>query len=436
MSEYLAAKELSFYYGSLPAVRRVSFEVERGDFVGVLGPNGSGKSTLLSLLAGLLEPAQGKVYLEGKDLLKLSRKARARKIGMVFQSFPEELDLPCQEVVMMGRFPHWRRWQKETPKDYQAVRRAMQQTTTLHLAEQPFTQLSGGEKQRVMIARALAQEPELLLLDEPTSHLDILYQLEIMAILTQLREQSITILCVLHDPNLAAQFCNKALFMKEGKIFAFGKIEEVMQSSILGELFGVELLEETHPYTLRPFFMPLSINTLQKHPLKVHLICGGGSGKPLLRLLLQKGVEVSLGVINRLDADEEAARKLGLEMVVEKPFSSIQKENLEKAEQMAMQKDYVLIAPTFWGEGNIANLRMALSLQEKGKKIFLLEKCFDPKFDFTAGKAGQYLETLRKKGALVFKDPTLLLDYLDEKAMLRKKAVLVKSKGSTENKVI
>jgi len=209
-----------------------------------------------------------------------------------------------------------------------------------------------------------------------------------------------------------------------------------MQSSILGELFGVELLEETHPYTLRPFFMPLSINTLQKHPLKVHLICGGGSGKPLLRLLLQKGVEVSLGVINHLDADEEAARKLGLEMVVEKPFSSIQKENLEKAEQMAMQKDYVLIAPTFWGEGNIANLRMALSLQEKGKKIFLLEKCFDPKFDFTAGKAGQYLETLRKKGALVFKDPTLLLDYLDEKAMLRKKAVLAKSKGSTENKVI
>ncbi|MCD6156109.1 MAG: ABC transporter ATP-binding protein [Candidatus Atribacteria bacterium] len=436
MDKYLEAKELSFYYGSLPAVRRVSFEVERGDFVGVLGPNGSGKSTLLSLLAGLLEPAQGKTYLEGRDLLKLPRKARARKIGTVFQSFPEELDLPCQEVVMMGRFPHWRRWQKETPKDYQTVRRAMQQTTTLHLAEQPFTQLSGGEKQRVMIARALAQEPELLLLDEPTSHLDILYQLEIMTILTQLREQGITILCVLHDPNLAAQFCNKALFMKEGKIFAFGKIEEVMQSSVIGELFGVEFLEETHPYTLRPFFMPLGINTLQKHSLKIHLICGGGSGKLLLRLLLQKGIEVSLGVINHLDADEEAARKLGLEMVVEKPFSSIQKENLEKAKQMAMQKDYVLIAPTFWGEGNIANLEMALSLQEKGKKVLLLEECFDPKFDFTAGKAQQYLETLRKKGALVFKDPSLLLDYLNEKATPCKERALTESKGSPENKVI
>lgn len=414
MGEYLKAKELSFYYGSLPAVRRVNFGIERGAFVGVLGPNGSGKSTLLSLLAGLLEPAQGRVYLEGKDLLRLPRKARAKKIAMVFQNFPDQLELPCHEIVMMGRFPHWRKWQKESLRDYQVVNRAMQQTATLHLAEQPFAQLSGGEKQRVMIARALAQEPELLLLDEPTSHLDILYQLEIMSILTQLREQGITILCVLHDPNLAAQFCNQALFMKEGKIFAFGKIEEVMKSSVLSELFGVKFLEETHPYTLRPFFIPLSISTPHKHPLKVHLICGGGSGKPLLRLLLQKGIEVSVGVVNQLDADEEAARKLNLEVVTEKPFSFIQKENLERAKQIAMQKDFVIIAPTFWGEGNLANLELALSLQEKGKKVLLFEECFDAKFDFTGGKVRKYLEALCKKGALIFKDLTSLLDYLDE----------------------
>jgi iron complex transport system ATP-binding protein len=129
-------------------------------------------------------------------------------------------------------------------------------------------------------------------------------------------------------------------------------------------------------------------------------------------------------VVNQLDADEEAARKLNLEVVTEKPFSSIQKENLEKAERIAMQKDYVIIAPTFWGEGNLANLEIALSLQEKGKKVLLFEKCLDSKFDFTGGKARQYLEALCKRGALVFKSPTSLLDYLDEDVATPKRTTM------------
>ena len=197
----LSAQNLFFSYGDRKVLHNVTFKIQKGDFVGILGPNGSGKSTLLHLLSGLLIPDTGTIFISGKNTKELSRKNWSQEIAIVFQETNLNLDLECYDIIMMGRFPHWRRWQKENQQDIDSVLNALQITNTQQFANRPFRELSGGEKQRVMIARALAQKPNILLLDEPTSHLDILHQLDIMRILYRLQKKDITILGVFHDIN-------------------------------------------------------------------------------------------------------------------------------------------------------------------------------------------------------------------------------------------
>jgi iron complex transport system ATP-binding protein len=223
------------------AVHSVTLDVRPGAFVGILGPNGCGKTTLLKLLSGVVAPDSGGVTLHGTPLASLPRRTAARHIAVVPQETHPAFDYTALEMVMMGRHPHLGAFQIEGPGDLAIAHDAMTATGTAQLAGRAYMTLSGGEKQRVIIASALAQQPEVLLLDEPTASLDLGYQLEIAALLTRLnRERGVTMVMATHDLNLAASVCDALVLMRDGRVLAQGPTREVLTADAVGRLYGVD----------------------------------------------------------------------------------------------------------------------------------------------------------------------------------------------------
>ena len=237
----LQARDISFRYGKNLVLKNIAFSIQGGDFVAIIGPNGSGKTTLLKIILGTLSPMEGDVLLDGKPVLSYAAKERAKKIGYVSQEPIFTFPLTVLELVSLGRYVHSNRF-KQSPEDGQAVEDALRQTDSFNLRERKFTTLSGGERQKVLIARTLAQTSHLLLMDEPTVHLDIYFQLQILNSLKELcREKKSTIVAVLHDLNLISLFADKVLLLKSGECLAFGKVDEVLNESSIKEAFGVEV---------------------------------------------------------------------------------------------------------------------------------------------------------------------------------------------------
>lgn len=222
-------------------LENLTITVEKGQILSILGPNGSGKSTLLNALSRNLKPDTGSVYLDGRDLTELSAKVIARKMAVLPQSPQAPKDLTVRDLVEYGRYPHQSWWQGKSAEDDQCVDWALTETGLAKMASRIVSTLSGGERQRVWIAMALAQKPEILLLDEPTTYLDICHQLEIMELLTDFnRGHKITVAMVLHDINQAARYSDCVIVLQQGKIFAMGRPEEVITTHTLRQVFGVE----------------------------------------------------------------------------------------------------------------------------------------------------------------------------------------------------
>ena len=220
----------------------VDLQLECGDFVGLLGPNGCGKSTLIRTITGIIPLTSGQVVLDGKTLQSLTRREVASLAAVVPQDGSGRFAFSVREVVMMGRHAHYGRFRRPTHEDEAAVAVAMEQTQTVHLADRSIVELSGGERQRVIIARALAQTPRVMLLDEPTNHLDINHQVEVFDLLNSLNiREGLTLLCVTHDLNFAAEYCSKVVLMKEGRIFAQGRPTEVVTREIVSQVFGIRV---------------------------------------------------------------------------------------------------------------------------------------------------------------------------------------------------
>jgi ABC-type cobalamin/Fe3+-siderophores transport system ATPase subunit len=244
----LSATDVTFDYGSTPVLRGVSMDVPERGFVGILGPNGSGKTTILKVLAGTRRPSGGRVMLDGQDLLRIPRAALARRMAVVPQETHLAFDYTVLEVVLMGRYPHLGAFEIEGPRDYTAARQALAATGTDAFEDRTFATLSGGEKQRVVIAAALAQiasassgPAPLLLLDEPTAALDLAYQLEIAALLRELRERlPLSIVLSTHDLNFASSLCSSLVLLKDGRVLADGPIERVLTTSNVRDLYGVD----------------------------------------------------------------------------------------------------------------------------------------------------------------------------------------------------
>lgn len=267
-----ATRGLGFRY---PGAGRATLEgieitIAPGTVNGIIGPNGSGKSTLLRLLLGALPPATGEIALEGRPLSRWTRRELARAVGVVPQR--EELNFPLtvRELVGMGRYPHLRTWQREGDADRRAIANALARTSLTDLAERPLDTLSGGELQRARIARALAQEPRTLVLDEPTAALDIRHEMAIFELLRDLaEEEGATIVLVTHNLNLAARYADQILLLHQGRIAAHGPPAQALEQQVLEEVYGWPLAVTTHPGpgpdAGAPQVVPLSLAPTHHH---------------------------------------------------------------------------------------------------------------------------------------------------------------------------
>jgi len=249
----LAVENVIAGYGGRPVLRNVTMHVAAGEFVGLIGPNGCGKTTLLRVVSGVLRPAEGRVRLGGDDLRTLSARKVARRLAYLLQDASLDLPFTVGEVALMGRSPHLRRIGGETAKDFEIARRAMEIADVGHLADEPVTAISGGERQRAFIAMCLAQQPEILLLDEPTNHLDIGHQVSVLRLIGQLnREAGMTVVAVFHDLNLAAECCDRLVALDAGEVVAHGRAGEVLNVELIGQLYGTTVHVEPNPVSRRP----------------------------------------------------------------------------------------------------------------------------------------------------------------------------------------
>lgn len=260
----LKINHLNFSYSVDPFIESISLSIKEGEYVGIIGPNGSGKSTLIKLIAGILNPLDGDILVNGENISKLARRLIARKLAYVPQNIEMSFNFTVQEVVAMGRFPHEGNLFEKDPHSQSLVEEALQKTRLRHLKDRNFTDLSGGEKQRAVIASALAQQTKLLLLDEPTSALDLRHQQEIYRLLKQLCEdERKTVVVVTHDINLAAQYCDRLILLNDGKIVRDGTPEEVLKFPIIEEVYGVKVYIDINPFTKSLYILPYDLPSVE-----------------------------------------------------------------------------------------------------------------------------------------------------------------------------
>jgi iron complex transport system ATP-binding protein len=244
----IAVQNLTHDFDGQPVLQDVAFEVEAGRFFIIIGPNGSGKTTLLKLLVGLLPLTRGKIDLLSHDITRYSARSLARQIAYVPQSAPVEFPFSVTQIVLMGRAPHLGLLGFEGEEDIEIARNAMAITGVDHLARRRLDQLSGGEQQRVFIARAICQQPKILLLDEPTAALDLSHQVRLMDLMERLKnEQGVTVVMVSHDLNMAAMYADRLLLLSKGKVARLGTPEQVIDFAVLEKVYGCTLLVDESP---------------------------------------------------------------------------------------------------------------------------------------------------------------------------------------------
>ncbi len=249
----LELEQIGFKYGDKRVLQNVTLAVEQGEFFGLLGPNGSGKSTLLNLIDGIRLPSEGEIRLKGIDPGTMKRKDLARMVAVVPQEASWVFPLTVEEVVLMGRSPHMDRFAFESERDFAVARSAMRATDLLPFSARLMETLSGGERQRVWIARALAQEPEIILLDEPTSSLDLAHLIGTFDLFRALSANGgLTVVAVTHDINLASLYCDRIALLEEGRLHALGRPGEVITEENIREVFGVNVVVDRHPLTALP----------------------------------------------------------------------------------------------------------------------------------------------------------------------------------------
>ncbi len=254
----LEVENLKFAYKNDLVLRDISFNIEKGKFLSIIGPNGSGKSTILKLLNNIYYSKSAKILVDGKNLNTFKKKDLARKMALVPQDTIIDYEFTVEEVVLMGRHPYKGRFEKENGNDSKIVREALELTNTLHLKDRIITEVSGGERQRVVIARALAQDTSIILLDEPTAHLDINHQIEILDLLKKLnKEKGTTIILVIHDINLGVRYSEEVIMLSKGKILGQGSPEKVITRDNIQLAYNMEVAIDKNKYTDTLYLTPV-----------------------------------------------------------------------------------------------------------------------------------------------------------------------------------
>ncbi len=376
----LALDHVTFGYGAVRLFSDLSLWVMPGEMVALLGPNGAGKTTVLKLASGVLAPRSGAIRLSGEALARMGRAEVARRVAVVPQDFSVQFAYTVRQVVELGRTPHRGFLGLGGADDHAAVERALAETRTAALADRVFNELSGGERQRVILALALAQEAGLVLLDEPTAHLDIRHQIEALELLRRLNhERGLAVVAALHDLNLAARYFSRLVLFARG-VVADGPPAAVLDAALLSRVYETPvrvgiLPGEAHLSVLPPGHAgaPALADPSGASESGVHVIAGGGSGALLLRALADASIRCSVGPLNAGDSDLTLARQLGAATHEEPPFAPVSPEGLRWAGQRISTARAVIVAPVPLGPGNVALLDLALDAARDGRQVLLLE---------------------------------------------------------------
>ena len=268
MEKLYQIENLSFAYDEEDVIKNISLDIDKGEFVGIIGPNGSGKTTLLRLLNKILKGKKGHIYYKGQILDKVEQKQISREVGFIPQETFINFPFTVSEIVMMGRYPYIGMFGFEGKKDIDIVHQCLKITDLTDMGNRLYNDLSGGEKKRVIIARALAQEPESLLLDEPTSALDIKYEIEVYNLIKRLNQnQKITIIIVTHNINFAILYCSRLILMKDGNIYKMGFPLEIIKPDIIKEVYGIDVKVNYDIDTGAPYLFPIKVTDEKNNKL-------------------------------------------------------------------------------------------------------------------------------------------------------------------------
>ncbi|EHP86927.1 ABC transporter ATP-binding protein [Methanotorris formicicus] len=360
----LKTENLSVGYGSYVVVEGINLEISEGEILCIIGPNGAGKSTLLKTIATYLKPKKGIVYLNGMKIHDLKPKDLAKEMAVVLTERVNPGNMTGFDIIAIGRHPYTDLFGRLTEKDREIIIESAKAVNAEYLLNKNFFEMSDGERQKIMIARALAQEPKVLILDEPTSFLDARHKIELTLLLRKLvDERNLAIVVTLHDIELALRIADKMALIKNHKVIAYGHPENVMRRDVVNDLYD---LKDANYSKIIGYF------ELKSKPIKnkrVFVVCGAGTGANVLRYLVKNGYSVVVGVLHKNDADYVIAEAMGVEIIEEDAYNKISDENFEKALRELKYSDVVVYTNFPTGEMNYKNLKLIESAKEYGKKI-------------------------------------------------------------------
>ncbi len=393
MESIIELKNITLKYGDYEVLRDISFNIKKGEFTSIIGPNGAGKSTVLKAIMKNIELAAGDISIKGKSIKSITHKEKACIIGFVPQEFNISFDFTVYDIVAMGRNPYLVKFKKTKFDDKKIIEESLQKTNTYEFKDKYFNSLSGGEKQRVIIARALAQQPEILILDEATSSLDIHHQLDILELIHSLnREDGLTVLTIMHDLNLASRFSDKIVLLSKNGVIKSGTPSEVIDEQVLKNVYDMDMIVRENKLLSYTEIIPLRIRkSKEEKNIHVHIICGGGTGEYILQKLYSERYKISCGILIEGDSDLDICRSLNLDYVVEYPFSRISEESIVKNKEYIDNSDVIIVTDVAIGYGNFDNIKLIENIRDK--KIIILHSV---NRDFVDGEYEKILTELMK----------------------------------------
>jgi iron complex transport system ATP-binding protein len=399
--ELLRLEGVTAGYGNRTAVRNVDLSVNAGEVVGLVGPNGSGKTTLVRVASRTLRPWSGRVRVDGQDPYSIPARHAARSVAVVPQEFAPVFSFTVLEVILMGRSPYLSPWGGGGELDYRRAREAAESVRVQHLADRPVEELSGGEKQRVVLAQALAQDAPVLLLDEPTTHLDLRHVVGILDIVRSLAvSEEKAVLGIFHDLNLASGYCDRLVAIDSGEVVAEGRPESVVTRRFIRDVYDVEGEVVPHFATGRPTVLlgPPLEPARPGAPVRAHVVGGAGRGAPVMRALAELGYEVTAGALHATDTDATVAERLNLARVTVPPFSVVDEEARREVVGMMRRASLVVMCDAPFGPGNVGNIHAALEAVRAGARVVVIDEVPMRERDFTGGEAASLWNELIRAG--------------------------------------
>ena len=343
---YFKMDDMAVGYQGKTLIHDINIGIDKGEIVTLIGPNGSGKSTILKSITKQLKLIGGKVFFDDTSLQKMSYKELSSNMAVVLTERIKTELMTCHEIVATGRYPYTGRLGILTPEDEQIVDEAMKAVHAEDLGNRDFNAISDGQKQRVLLARAICQEPEIIVLDEPTSFLDVRYKLELLAILERMaRKKHITVIMSLHEIDLAQKVSDKIICVKGDTIAHYGKPEEVFKEDTIRSLYEID------NGSFDPAFGSIELPKIEGEP-EIFVISSGGSGISIYRQLQKEHIPFAAGILYKNDIDYQLARLLAVEVITEEPFRQISDETFARAVEVMKKCKRVIVTDVPVGECN------------------------------------------------------------------------------------